>query len=72
MSKRRNHDAAFKARLALEAVKREHGFVTGYGIWRASDDDPSLKALTSGGCGGHLRTRWQGLCGGRGWRRNGS
>ena len=44
MSKRRNHDAAFKARVALEAVKGERTvseLAAEYG--RPSDDDPSME-----------------------------
>lgn len=66
MSKRRNPDAAFKARVALEAVKgertvselaAEHGVhPTMIHQWKRSL---------------HLRTGRQGCGGGRGGRRNG-
>lgn len=36
MSKRRNHDPAFKARVALEALKGEHRIGAVRCIWRAS------------------------------------
>jgi len=84
MSKRRNHDAAFKARVALEAVKGERTvseLATEYGVhptmihqWieplGAIGSSPMAR-VAAGGCRRHLRTRWQGRCGGGGRRRNG-
>ncbi len=44
MRKRRNHEAGFKARVALEAVKGERSRVgTGRGRWCASDGDPPVE-----------------------------
>ena len=72
MSKRRNHDAAFKARVALEAVKGERTvseLAAEYGV------HPTMihqwKKVAAGGCRRHLRARWQGSRGGRDCRRHG-
>ncbi len=50
MSKRRNHDAAFKARVALEALKGERTvseLVAAY-------EDPSVEEGGAGRCRGHF------------------
>ena len=60
MSKRRNHDAAFKARVALEAVKGERTvseLAAEYGVHllpaavcmqtARGDDDPSMETLSA-------------------------
>ena len=49
MSKRRNHDAGFKARVALEAVKGERTVSELAAEWRASDDDQSVEARPARG-----------------------
>ena len=52
MKKHRNHDAGFKACVALEAVKGERTaseLAAQYG--RASDNDPSVEEGSSGGRG---------------------
>ncbi len=43
MPKRRNHEAGFKARVALEAVKGERTVSELAADKRASDDDPSME-----------------------------
>ncbi len=67
MRKRRNRDAGFKARVALEAVKGERTvseLAAEYGV------HPTIihqwkKSLLDGGSG-HLRARRQEACGGGG------
>ena len=73
MSKRRNHDATFKARVALEAVKGErtvselaaeygvHSTMIHQWIEPLSAIGPRTMARVAAGWGGrHLRTRRQG------------
>lgn len=51
MKKRRNHDAGFKAGLALEAVKGERKVSElARRVWRASDDDPSVEEVSARWC----------------------
>jgi transposase-like protein len=67
MSKRRNHDAGFKARVALEAVKGERTvseLAAEYGVHLLpagvckqtprGDDDPPVEESPSGRCIGHF------------------
>ena len=76
MSKRRNHDATFKARVALEAVKGERTvseLAAEYGVhptmihqWiepLSAIGPRTMARVAAGVCGRHLRTRRQG-CGG--------
>ena len=54
MSKRRDHDAAFKARVALETVKEGAWCWNRRPLMCPSDDDPSMDAVFAGGDCGHL------------------
>jgi len=84
MSKRTNHDAAFNARVALEAVKGVRTvleFATAYEVHllpagvcmqtARGNDNPSLEEVASGRRSRYFRARWQGGCDGRDYRRHG-
>ena len=61
MSKRRNHDAAFKARVSLEALKGERTvseLATSYGLPLNNSFSLMLQADT-GESGGILRSKWR-------------
>ena len=65
--KRKVHTAAFKAQVALAALKgdRTVNELTGRPLRRPPDPDPRLEEATAGRGGGGLRQSGQGRLGGR-------